>query len=113
MICSGVCRLLPIADLPLAATRSPILTSALISFQGVTSAGLMPRKKRVPAHDMARRLEAVRERSGLRLSDFRGRPLEDGDYDVSCQAVQNYHFDRPAPIAYLAKVAKVFEGDFT
>ena len=40
MICSGVCRLLPIADLPGPATRCRILTSALVSFQGVTSAEL-------------------------------------------------------------------------
>ena len=36
MICSGVCHLLPIADLPVAATRSRILISAPVSFQGDT-----------------------------------------------------------------------------
>ena len=41
MICSGVCRLLPIADLPVAATRCRILTSALVSFQGVTLGALL------------------------------------------------------------------------
>ena len=79
----------------------------------------MPRKKRRPSHDMADRLEAVRERAGalsltgpLSLTEFRRRLIADGDYEVSYQATQNYHFDRPAPIQYLAKVAEVFGADF-
>jgi hypothetical protein len=73
----------------------------------------MPRKKRKPNHDMARPLEAIRSRTGLRLTKFRERLLEGGEYEVSYQAVQNYHFDRPAPIDYLARVAEVFGADFT
>jgi hypothetical protein len=73
----------------------------------------MPRNKRKPNHDMAGRLEAVRSRTGLRLTDFRKRLLEGGEYEVSYQAVQNYHFDRSAPIDYLVRVAEVFGADFT
>ena len=40
MICSAVCRLLPIVDLPVAATRCRILTSTLVSSQGGTSGNM-------------------------------------------------------------------------
>ena len=73
----------------------------------------MPRKKRKPAHDMADRVDAVRLRAGLLLTEFRQRLIEDGTYEVSYQSVQNYHHDRPAPITYLVRVAEVFKADFT
>ena len=67
----------------------------------------------LPSLDMAARLEGVRKRAGdPPLTEFRRRLLGDGDYEVSYQAVQNYHFDRPAPVDYLARVAEVFGADF-
>lgn len=77
-----------------------------------------------PVTQMARRLEAVRERAGIpSLRAFHaklveGRREEDGrefvegwkdkDGRVSYEAVRNYHYDREAPVAYLVRVAKVF-----
>jgi len=67
----------------------------------------MPRKKREPTDEIARRLEAVRKREGCSLAEF-VRRLNDHGYDVSYQAAQNYHFDRPPPIDYLVAVSEVF-----
>ena len=77
-----------------------------------------------PVTQMPQRLEAVRERAGIpslrafhkKLVDGRkdedGRELVEGwkdeDGRVSYEAVRNYHYDREAPAAYLARVAKVF-----
>ena len=66
-----------------------------------------------PVTAMARRLEAVRERFGVpSMRAFHARLAEgwEGDDVVSYEAVRNYHYDRAAPAAYLARVAAVFPG---
>ena len=71
----------------------------------------MGRKKRKPQKGMARRLQAVVSMSGLTLKAFHEKLVEDGEYSVAYQSVQNYHFDRDAPAHYLARVATVFGSD--
>lgn len=64
---------------------------------------------------MAKRLEDVRT-NVARIPSLRGfwqRVVEDWPEDllgppVSYEAVRNYHFDRDAPVSYLAQVARVF-----
>lgn len=66
-----------------------------------------------PVSQMARRLEAVRERFGVpSLRAFHARLVDgwEGPEVVSYEAVRNYHYDRDAPVAYLARVAAVFPG---
>ena len=67
-----------------------------------------------PINEMAKRLEAVRERFGVPSMRAFHAKLDDGwskeDGRVSYEAVRNYHYDRDAPASYLARVAKVFEG---
>jgi len=50
MICSGVCRLLPIMTSSLTSDQSRILTSALISFQGVTPLAMQTAVSATSAH---------------------------------------------------------------
>jgi hypothetical protein len=62
--------------------------------------------------EMARRLEDVRERFGVpSLRAFHAQldvGWKEGDGRVSYEAVRNYHYERDAPVAYLARVAEVF-----
>ena len=73
-------------------------------------AGRRPAPK--PVTPMAQQLEAVREHFGVpSLRAFHARLAEgwrDEDGRVSYEAVRNYHYDRDAPVAYLARVAEVF-----
>lgn len=65
-----------------------------------------------PVTQMARRLEAIRKRFGVpSLRAFHARLAEgwDSENAVSYEAVRNYHYDRDAPAAYLARVAEVFD----
>jgi hypothetical protein len=62
---------------------------------------------------MAQRLEDVREHFRIpSIRAFHARLVEGwaSDDAVSYEAVRNYHYDRDAPAAYLARVAKVFPG---
>src|SRR5687768_13368277 len=76
----------------------------------------------VPERPMAKRLEKVRTRFGVRSRrefwlqlgekdpelDVVRWKTKDGEESVSYPSVKYYHFDRDAPAAYLARVAAVF-----
>ncbi len=57
----------------------------------------------------ARRLEYVRQAVQCKtLRDFWRRLTEGGDYEISYEAVRNYHSDRDPPVDYLVQVGRVF-----
>jgi len=60
-------------------------------------------------NQFARRLEYVRQAVQCKtLREFWRRLIEGGDYEVSYEAVRNYHSDRDPPVDYLIRVAGVF-----
>lgn len=69
-------------------------------------------RRRGPEIDIAQRLEHVRGHSRcVTLRDFWRELTLDGDYQVSYEAVRNYHHDREPPVEYLVQVARVFDVD--
>lgn len=57
----------------------------------------------------ARRLEYVRHAvQCATLRDFWRRLVNGGDYEISYEAVRNYHSDRDPPVEYLIRVSEVF-----
>ncbi len=63
----------------------------------------------VTTNELSARLEQVREEKGFStLKDFWRQLIEGDQYEVSYEAVRNYHFNRQPPVAYLARVADVF-----
>lgn len=57
----------------------------------------------------AHRLEYVRQTvQCTTLRDFWRRLVEDGTYEISYEAVRNYHSDRDPPVEYLVRVSQVF-----
>ena len=62
-----------------------------------------------PLTQLGRRLEDIRLLKGFRtLKAFWEALTKDDDYEVSYEAVRNYHFNREPPVAYVRQVAKVF-----
>lgn len=58
---------------------------------------------------LAVRLEYVRREAQSRtLKDFWRRLTGDGSYDISYEAVRNYHSHRDPPVDYLVQVSRVF-----
>lgn len=58
---------------------------------------------------MATRLEYVRKQVQCRtLRDFWRHLRKDGEYEISYEAVRNYHNDRNPPVEYLNRVAEIF-----
>ena len=58
------------------------------------------------------RLEHLRDRISMdTLRDFWRALVEDGSYQISYEAVRNYHSDRDPPIGYLVRVSDVFGAD--
>ncbi len=58
---------------------------------------------------MAERLEFVRKQVRCdTLRDFWRHLRKDGEYEISYEAVRNYHNDRNPPVEYLNRVAKTF-----
>ncbi len=69
-------------------------------------------RRRGPEIDIAQRLEYVRGHSNCTtLRDFWRELTLDGAYQVSYEAVRNYHHDREPPVEYLVQVARVFDVD--
>ena len=65
-----------------------------------------------PEIAIAERLEHVRGRvSCSTLRDFWRELTLDGGYQVSYEAMRNYHHDREPPVEYLVQVARVFGVD--
>ncbi len=65
--------------------------------------------KSASRNGFARRLEYVRQSVQCKtLREFWRRLLDGGDYEVSYEAVRNYHSDRDPPVDYLIRVAHVF-----
>lgn len=57
----------------------------------------------------ARRLEYVRQAVQCQtLRDFWRRMVDGGDYEISYEAIRNYHSDRDPPVEYLIRVSHVF-----
>lgn len=57
----------------------------------------------------ARRLEYVRQAVQCRtLRDFWRRLTQGGEYEISYEAIRNYHSDRDPPVEYLIRVSEVF-----
>ncbi len=64
------------------------------------------------ASSVSKRLENVRARVSLAtLRDFWRALVDDGTYNVSYEAVRNYHSDRDPPVDYLVRVSDVFGVD--
>ena len=65
--------------------------------------------KSLSRNDFARRLEYVRQAVQCQtLRDFWRRLIDGGEYEISYEAVRNYHSDRDPPVEYLIRVSEVF-----
>jgi hypothetical protein len=74
----------------------------------------VPSLRRVtgPEIPTAERLEHVRRNVHcVTLRDFWRELTVEGGYQISYEAVRNYHHDREPPVDYLVQVAKVFDAD--
>ncbi|MCG6954959.1 MAG: helix-turn-helix domain containing protein [Gemmatimonadetes bacterium] len=70
------------------------------------------RRQTGPEIAIAERLEHVRGRVRCStLRDFWRELTLDGAYQVSYEAIRNYHHDREPPVEYLVQVARVFGVD--
>lgn len=70
------------------------------------------RRRSDPETETAQRLEFVRSNvQCTTLRDFWRELTSDGEYQISYEAVRNYHYDREPPVEYLVQVAKVFDVD--
>lgn len=67
------------------------------------------RRRAAPETDTAGRLEFVRSKVQCNtLRDF-WRELTRGEYEISYEAIRNYHYDREPPVDYLVQVSNVFD----
>ncbi|MEJ2206042.1 MAG: hypothetical protein P8170_18255 [Gemmatimonadota bacterium] len=70
------------------------------------------KRRNGPEIAIAERLEHVRGHVNCgTLRDFWRELTADGGYQVSYEAVRNYHHDREPPVEYLVQVARVFGVD--
>lgn len=58
---------------------------------------------------ICRRLENVRQSTGLDLKSFHARLVEEEGLETTYHAARRWHYDRPPPVDYVAKVAKVYD----
>lgn len=71
------------------------------------------RRRSVPETKTASRLEFVRTKvQCTTLREF-WRELTKADYDISYEAVRNYHYDREPPVDYLVQVSTTFDVNLT
>ncbi|MGI9628452.1 MAG: hypothetical protein ACR2QM_16585, partial [Longimicrobiales bacterium] len=67
------------------------------------------RRRAIPETQTASRLEFIR--SKVHCSTLREfwRELTKDDYEISYEAVRNYHYDREPPVDYLVQVSTAFD----